>query len=146
MVPPASPGVAGPFLVFFLDGGRMARDDKPDRPASEDAELDRRLRSLDQQLDEKRAEDERAAAPSGMAASMPGVSWAFRLAADFIGGIALGVLLGWGFDHFLGTAPWGLIGWIIVGFIVGTLNVMRSAGMVRQGPFGPGPDLGPPKT
>ncbi len=123
----------------------MARSDKPDRTAPEDAELARRLRSLDQKLDHERAEEERAAAPSGLAASMPGAAWAFRLAADFIGGIALGALLGWGFDHFLGTSPWGLIGWILVGFLVGTLNVMRSAGLVKQGPFGPGPDLGPPK-
>ena len=123
----------------------MARTEKPDHTAAEDAELARRLRSLDRKLDDERAAEERAAAPSGMAASMPGVSSAFRLAADFIGGIALGVLLGWGFDRVFGTSPWGLIGWIVVGFIVGTLNVMRSAGMVKPGPFGNGPDLGPPK-
>jgi ATP synthase protein I len=121
----------------------MARKPKPDPAAAEDADLARRLRSLDRQLDHEREAAEKAAAPSGWAASMPGVARAARLATDFIGGILLGVLLGWGFDRLFGTSPWGLIGWTILGFIAGTLNVMRSAGMVRPGPFGRGPDIGP---
>jgi ATP synthase protein I len=120
----------------------MARRPKPDRTASEDAELARRLRSLDRQLDERAAE-ERAAASGGFSASMPGVARALRLATDFIAGIALGMLIGWGFDRVFGTWPWGFIGWTILGFVAGTLNMVRSAGLVRPGPFGQGPDLGP---
>ena len=122
----------------------MARKDKPDRTAAEDAELARRLQSLDRKLDDQRAAEERAAAPSGFSASMPGVARALRLATDFIAGIALGAALGWGFDRLFGTSPWGLIGWIVLGFVAGTLNMMRSAGMVRPGPFGHGPDIRPP--
>jgi ATP synthase protein I len=121
----------------------MARNEKPDRTAAEDAELARRLRSLDRQLDEREAE-ERAEAAGRPQASMLGMGRALRLAADFIAGIALGVALGWGFDRLFGTSPWGLIGWTILGFIAGTLNVLRSAGLVKPGPFGTGPDLGPP--
>jgi ATP synthase protein I len=121
----------------------MARNEKPDRTAAEDAELARRLRSLDRQLDEREAE-ERAEAASRPQASMLGMGRALRLAADFIAGIALGVALGWGFDRLFGTSPWGLIGWTILGFIAGTLNVLRSAGLVKPGPFGTGPDVGPP--
>jgi ATP synthase protein I len=121
----------------------VARKPKPDPTAAEDADLARRLRSLDRQLDE-REEAERARTTSGLAASMPGVARAARLATDFIGGIVLGVLLGWGFDVVFRTTPWGLIGWTVLGFIAGTLNVMRSAGMLKPGPFGRGPDIGPP--
>ena len=122
----------------------MARKPKPDQTGSEDADLARRLRSLDRQLDERAAAERPA--PGGFSASMPGAARAFRLATDFIAGIALGLLLGWGFDRLLGTWPWGLIGWTILGFIAGTLNVMRSAGLARPGPFGQGPDLGPPSS
>jgi ATP synthase protein I len=121
----------------------MAGKPKPDRTASEDAELARRLRSLDRQLDERAAE-ERAAAPRGLSVSMPGVARALRLATDFIAGIALGLLLGWGFDRLFGTWPWGFIGWTILGFVAGTLNMVRSAGLVTPGPFGRGPDLDRP--
>ena len=124
----------------------MARNDKPDRTAAEDADLARRLRSLDRKLDQNRAEDERAAAPGGLSTSMPGVARALRLSADFIAGIVLGAALGWGFDRLFGTSPWGLIGWMLLGFVAGTLNMMRSAGLVKPGPFGNGPDLGPPNT
>jgi len=118
----------------------MARSPRPDRPASEDADLARRLRNLDRQLDDERAAEQQAQAPRGMAASMPGMARALRLAADFIAGIVLGVIVGWGFDRLLGTSPWGLIVWTLVGFVAGTLNMMRSAGLVKSGPLGPGPD------
>ena len=122
----------------------MARNDTPDRMAAEDAELARRLRSLDRKLDEERAAEARAAAPSGLSVSMPGVARAMRLATDFIAGIALGAVLGWGFDRLFGTSPWGLIGWMLLGFVAGTLNMMRSASLVKPGPLGQGPDIGPP--
>ena len=118
----------------------MARNPRPDRPASEDAELARRLRNLDRQLDDERAAERQAQAPRGMASSMPGMARALRLAADFIAGIVLGVIVGWGFDRLVGTSPWGLIVWMLIGFVAGTLNVMRSAGLVKPGPLGPGPD------
>jgi ATP synthase protein I len=118
----------------------MARNEKPDRTAAEDAELARRLRALDRRLDEQRATDGRADRPGGAMGSMPGMGRALRVAADFIAGILLGVALGWGFDRFFGTSPWGLLVLSLLGFVAGTLNVMRSAGLVKPGPFGPGPE------
>jgi ATP synthase protein I len=119
----------------------MARQDQPDRAAAEDAELARRLKALDRRLGEERAAEESARAPSSMATSMPGMARALRLAADFVAGVALGLALGWGFDRLFGTSPWGLLAWSILGFVGGTLNMMRSAGLVKPGPYGPGPDL-----
>ena len=118
----------------------MARSKRPDPAASEDAELARRLQRLDRQLDQKRAAEQRAQAPRGMSASMPGMARALRLATDFLAGIVLGVIVGWGFDRLLGTSPWGLIGWTVIGFVAGTLNMVRSAGLVKPGPLGQGPE------
>jgi ATP synthase protein I len=116
----------------------MARNGKPDRRASEDAELARRLKALDQRLDEERGADRsaNAVAPAPLSASAGG----FRLATDFIAGVALGVALGLGFDRLFGTSPWGLLVWSLLGFVAGVVNVLRSAGMMKPGPFGPPPE------
>jgi ATP synthase protein I len=116
----------------------VARDDKPDPSAPEDAELARRLKALERQLGNERASGRRAdrdAAPSA-----PGTAGAFRLASDFIAGVALGGALGWGFDRLFGTSPWGLLVWSLLGLVAGTLNVLRSAGLAKPGPFGPPPE------
>jgi ATP synthase protein I len=34
-------------------------------------------------------------------------------------------------DYFLGWSPWGLIVFLLIGFAAGTLNAMRSAGLIR---------------
>jgi ATP synthase protein I len=118
----------------------MARTTKPDPAADEDAELARRLSALDRRLDQEREAEERANRPSGAMASMPGMARALRLAADFIAGVLLGVGLGWGFDRLLGTSPWGLLVLSLLGFVAGTLNMMRSAGLVKPAPYGTGPE------
>jgi ATP synthase protein I len=67
-----------------------------------------------------------------------------RLGADFVAGVVVGAALGWGIDRFFGTAPWGLIIFLMLGFAAGVLTVMRSAGLVKPGPAGPDNDpLGP---
>ena len=63
---------------------------------------------------------------------MAGYGQAFRLSSEFIAGIAVGAGLGWAIDSFLGTSPWGLIIFLLLGFCAGVLNVLRSAGMVAE--------------
>ena len=53
----------------------------------------------------------------------------FRLSSELIAGVAVGALLGWGFDRFLSTSPFGLIVFVLLGFTAGVLNVIRSAGV-----------------
>jgi ATP synthase protein I len=53
----------------------------------------------------------------------------FRLSSELIAGVAVGALMGWGFDRLLSTSPFGLIVFVLVGFIAGVLNVIRSAGV-----------------
>jgi ATP synthase protein I len=116
------------------------RDGEPGPSAAEDAELARRRRALDRRLDAQRAErNANAAEVAGdLATTRSGMAMGLRLAADLVAGVALGGALGWGFDRLFGTSPWGLMVFLVLGFAAGTLNVMRSAGLVKPGP--PGPD------
>ena len=53
----------------------------------------------------------------------------FRLSSELIAGVAVGALMGWGFDRLLSTSPFGLIVFVLVGFTAGVVNVIRSAGV-----------------
>ncbi len=52
---------------------------------------------------------------------------ALRLGSDFIAGILVGGLLGWGIDRSFGTSPFGLIICLGLGFAIGTRNAIRTA-------------------
>ncbi len=56
----------------------------------------------------------------------------FQLSSEFVAGILVGGFVGWAVDRFAGSTPWGLIVFLLLGFAAGTLNVMRSAGVVAQ--------------
>jgi ATP synthase protein I len=53
----------------------------------------------------------------------------FRLSSELIAGVVVSGLLGWGLDRLLSTSPWGLIVFVLLGFIAGVVNVVRSAGV-----------------
>ena len=56
----------------------------------------------------------------------------FRLSTELIAGVAVGAVIGWGFDRLLSTSPFGLIVFLLLGFTAGVLNVMRSAGVMSK--------------
>ena len=55
-----------------------------------------------------------------------------RLSSELVAGVLVGAGLGWGFDRLLSTSPWGLIVFLLLGFIAGVLNVMRTAGVMAK--------------
>jgi ATP synthase protein I len=57
---------------------------------------------------------------------------AFQLSTEFVAAIFVGALLGYLLDRFLGTTPWGMIIFLLLGFVAGVLNVMRSAGVIAE--------------
>jgi len=90
-----------------------------------DADLARRRDSLSRSLDaEKR---ERAAAEAPRRSDTRGYSLGIRLASEFVAAIIVGAAIGWGLDWLAGTTPWGMIGFLLLGFAAGVVNVMRSA-------------------
>jgi ATP synthase protein I len=54
------------------------------------------------------------------------VGVAFRIGTELIAAMIVGVGGGMLFDHWLGTAPWGLIIWFFLGAAAGILNVYRA--------------------
>lgn len=106
------------------------------RPDSE-SDLDRRLDSLGRALDAERAERVRAETPRPSGAS--GYALAVRMGSEFIAGVVVGAALGWGIDSLAGTSPWGLIVFLMLGFVAGVMNVLRSAGRIGTGSGGPRP-------
>jgi ATP synthase protein I len=75
----------------------------------------------------KDVEAERKASSGG---DRSGYARAVKLGSEFIAGIVVGAGLGWLIDRSLGTLPWGLIIFLMIGFAAGVLNVMRSEGML----------------
>ena len=113
-----------------------------DRTHTDEAALSARLQRLGEGLGEARG---RAGPPSespggDREATASGYARGFRLSSELVGGVLVGAGLGWLIDRLLGIAPWGFIVFLLLGFVAGVLNVMRSAGVVP----GPTPGNGPP--
>jgi ATP synthase protein I len=115
---------------------------KRDKAHTDEAALSARLQRLGEGLSTAR---EREAPPSedaggDRATTASGYARGFRLSSELVGGVLVGAGVGWLIDRLLGISPWGFIVFLLLGFVAGVLNVMRSAGVV------PGPTLrdGPP--
>ncbi len=91
-----------------------------------DAEVARRFDRLSRELASERREQVEAGAPEPRG-DRAGYALALKLASEFVAGILVGAGLGWGLDKVAGTAPFGLIVLLLLGFAAGVLNVVRSA-------------------
>ncbi|MCY6381724.1 AtpZ/AtpI family protein [Hoeflea prorocentri] len=110
-----------------------APDDEERTDQADD--LEERRRQLEAELASRRPEDKQ-----GKDAEWAGKSSyakAFQLSTEFVAAIFVGTLLGYLIDRFLGTTPWGMIIFLLLGFVAGVLNVMRSAGLVAENRLGP---------
>ena len=61
-----------------------------------------------------------------------GYGMAMKISSEFISAVIVGAILGYLFDHFVGTSPWGMIVMLLLGFCAGVLNVMRVVGIVAS--------------
>jgi ATP synthase protein I len=128
------------FSIFF--GARDVGERKSDPDASRDGRdaqekaLSERLRNLDRKLDVRRASGHADEPPREQPSSRR-FGLALRMGADFVAGVVVGGAIGWGIDRLFGTSPWGLIVFVLLGFAAGVLTVLRTAGLVEQGPAGP---------
>ena len=109
------------------------RGERKGSTPAEEAALSARLRSLGQRLDHvgPSRKAETGSAPQ-TTADASAFAKGMRLSAELVGGVVVGFILGWLFDRGLGTSPWGLIVFVLFGFVAGVLNVMRSAGVVSD--------------
>ncbi len=104
-------------------GGKDREDGGPDY-----SDIKKRLDTLGGKLDhvqgrdsaQKRVEQDHEA--RGKAIGM-----AFRIATDLVAGVAVGGFMGYFLDQWLGTAPFLLIVFLLLGIAAGLLNSVRAA-------------------
>lgn len=140
MVRAAFEGDGAPFSVSsdIVSGLHMAEgadegENGSRYKSSDEAALSARLKSLDQRLSDFRGSrkvgTDRPEGDSGDgAARASAIALGLRLSTELIAGVLVGAAVGWGFDRLLSTSPFGLIVFLLLGFVAGVVNVVRSAG------------------
>lgn len=90
------------------------------------AQFERRVSELNKKLEKVRA-DKAAEAEShgGSAVGGRGMSYGLKIGSEFVGAILVGAAIGYGLDLLLGSKPWLLLLFFVLGFAAGVLNVMR---------------------
>jgi ATP synthase protein I len=132
-----------PVLAVFI-GDLMTHDDTSDGPnvgkasshgkagsGSSSSDFDRRLDALRNRLAEEGHTGDAAGEREGGRPDGSSLGQALRLSSEFVAGIIGGGVVGWVIDRFLGTSPWGLIVFLLLGFAAGILNVLRASGFVK---------------
>jgi ATP synthase protein I len=101
---------------------------EPDQ-GKEERELKARLERLSSALDSKRSGSDESQDKVGSDVVRTGqaMSLGFRVLAEFVSGVAVGGLIGWQLDVWMGTEPFGLIVFLFMGTIAGFWNVYRIA-------------------
>jgi ATP synthase protein I len=102
-----------------------------DKQPTDEAALSARLQRLNESLGHARGAGRPSSGPGAdRATTASGYARGFRLSSELVAGVVVGAGLGWLIDRWLGSSPWGLMIFLLLGFAAGVLNVMRSAGLV----------------
>ena len=80
-------------------------------------------------LNDRASELETTAAPktNEALAAQAVSSQAYKIIAELLGGVFVGLGLGFGADRLFGTNPWGLIGGVLLGFALSIYMARRTA-------------------
>ena len=101
------------------------------RPRDDEAVLTARSRRLGERLryipPDAASEQGQTAPPVSDASAL---ARGARLSSELVAGVLVGAAIGWALDHWLGISPWGMIVFLLLGFVAGVLNVMRAAGVL----------------
>ena len=126
-----------PLASFTVLGMAEDKNDNAgenrDQPSSDEAALSARLGSLDHRLseirDSRKIRTDQPGTESGdRAARTSAMALGFRLSSELVAGVVVGAAIGWGFDRLLSTSPFGFIVFLLLGFVAGVVNVVRTAG------------------
>jgi ATP synthase protein I len=122
-------------LCSMAEGTDDSENGSRDKSSSDEAALSARLGSLDHRLSAMRdgrkiRTDQPGSGGGDGTARASAMARGFQLSSELIAGVIVGALIGWGFDHLLSTSPWGLIVFVLLGFVAGVVNLVRSAGVV----------------
>ncbi|NKB48155.1 MAG: hypothetical protein GKS02_02205 [Alphaproteobacteria bacterium] len=92
----------------------------PDRPSPTN-DLHQRVKAAQ---DRNSGVSTKRSPPTSFAGS--GMGAGLRVGVDLVVGVGVGAGIGWGLDFWLGTKPFLLALFIILGFVAGLLNVIRT--------------------
>ncbi len=121
----------------MADNARGSNDQE--RRRTEEAALSARLRGLGDQLGRHRP-SEPPDTHGQPVANASGYALGFRLSSELVGGVLVGAGIGWLIDKAFGSSPWGLIVFLLLGFVAGVVNVVRAAGVASGNHPGRPPD------
>ncbi len=119
------------MIKNLLDADEEAKK-KPDRPSSYDKpSVINALNLFDSRSDSSSESDQDT--PFVLSTAEPesygdtirnsGLAWSAGIA--FFASVAFMLVLGWGADLLLGTSPWGIVGGIIIGSVIGFIQFFR---------------------
>ena len=107
------------------------RDHGERDPAADEAVLSARLRRLGERLGQHTPDRPSGGETGQRPTSDPSaIARGFRLSTELVAGVLVGAAIGWLIDRFIGSSPWGMIVFLLLGFAAGVLNVMRTAGVI----------------
>lgn len=95
----------------------MAEQEKP----SSLNELENRIRAA------REREDEQAGRGPDRRETSAGIALGMRLTIEFVAGIAVGAGLGYALDRLIGTGPWFMVLFLLLGGGAGVMNAYRAA-------------------
>ena len=93
-----------------------------------------RLNDLSSRLAAGKSQKAKEEKPNMQYQSATGYSKGYRLISEFVAGILVGGLLGYGIDYAAGTLPLFLIVFLLAGFGAGILNMSRAANRTSPTP------------
>ncbi len=86
------------------------------------------LEDLDERLRKARSSQEHTNTPTQSAS----IGQALRLATEMAAALVVGAVIGWFLDSWLGTRPWLLLLFLVLGMAAGTMNAYRTATRLRD--------------
>lgn len=123
----------------YAAGERMSGRGSGEGQAPEDGDAELRARSgkLSAAIAAQRNADAAAAAgrlKARQRTSQAGQAYnlGFRMLAELVAGVLVGLAIGWGLDHWLGTSPLMMLLFLFLGTAGAVLNVMRAASPPRR--------------
>src|SRR6266849_962457 len=109
-----------------------------EQPSTDEAALSTRFQRLGERLGQAHPDRPSESCPGQRPTADPSaIARGFRLSTELVAGVLVGAAVGWLLDRWLGISPWGMIVFLLLGFVAGVLNVMRAAGVVPADRSGP---------
>jgi ATP synthase protein I len=116
----------------------MAEPRNPKKSGSnnqpEFGDLPDRLKDLGNRIAAEKGERAEASKPTARYQGASDYSKGYRLASEFVAGVLVGGLIGYGIDYVAGTLPLFLIVFLLLGFGAGILNMSRAANRTSPTP------------